>query len=176
MTEKLAFQKILMERRAIDRHEIFVSPQTVVMKGGGDEFLAGPGLTGEQDRAIGLGHFLNGVDHFPQAAVMPDDVVEIVNIRFAVAKVRHLVAQLQFFDLLQAESFQKLDVERFGKGQIIGVFIGTEMYRCRCYSPISGIWEIARLPCGPGRLKDAPFPGETGPRVSGSEKTCPEST
>ena len=57
-------------------------------------------------------NLFNGFENIAQTAVVPDDLLEIVDVRFAVAEIGHLVAQFEFFRLLDAELFEKLRVQR----------------------------------------------------------------
>ncbi len=57
MAEQLAFDEVLRQRPAIDRHERLIGPQALLVEGSGDEFLAGPGFAEDQHARMCRGHF-----------------------------------------------------------------------------------------------------------------------
>ena len=56
VAEKLAFEQILGNRRAIDGHKVAVLAQGLVMQGARHQFLAGAAFPGDQHRGGRIGH------------------------------------------------------------------------------------------------------------------------
>ena len=54
-------------------------PATGGVDGAGDQFLAGSGLPGDENRGVGLGDTIDLVERLQQGRALADDLVEVVN-------------------------------------------------------------------------------------------------
>ncbi len=78
VAEELGFEQFLGNRPAVDGDEHPVRPAAVVVKGPGDQLLAGAALAGDQHGAVGICDLLDHVEDTPQSRAGSDDVLEAV--------------------------------------------------------------------------------------------------
>src|SRR5450631_2013869 len=95
MAEDLAFEQLLGETTAVDRHELSVAPTRMFMKAARDEFLAGAGLAVDYDVSRSVGKVKDRaadlLDHRGSAKQRGLDADPILQL---VAERRHLEGQL----------------------------------------------------------------------------------
>ena len=77
VSEQLRLEQRFGNRGAVHLDERHLALRAVEVDGPRDHLLAGAGLAGDEDRALGLGHQLRGVDHLLHAAAAADDAVVI---------------------------------------------------------------------------------------------------
>ena len=63
VTEQLAFDQVLRQGAAVDRHQRHLRPQTLIVQRPGDQFFAGARLTDDEHGGIGRGHLGDEAAH-----------------------------------------------------------------------------------------------------------------
>ena len=98
MSEELAFQQRLCERRAVDHHKRFVAPGAVVVNRLGNELLPRPGFTEYEGRDVGPCHLLHECVDLLHPAVPADDVAESIDSADLVPQAPQLTVLLLLFE------------------------------------------------------------------------------
>src|SRR4029079_8937497 len=80
VAEQLGLEEVLLQRRAVDLHEVASRAQRVVVRRAGDELLVGTRFTPDQYLRIALRDLLDDREHRLQRAARADDPVEVVDV------------------------------------------------------------------------------------------------
>ncbi len=122
--EELRLEQVLLQRRAVHLHEVPRCPKRVVVRGAGDQLLAGARFPPDQDGRVALRDFLDDAQHGLQPAVRADDPVEVVDVPLRVPEVLHFVPEAAVLDGLVDLELHLLDLER-----LLHVVEGADLHR-----------------------------------------------
>src|SRR5262245_18145838 len=102
VAEQLAFQEPRRDGRAVELDESPVPPRTQIVKGAGDQLLAGARLPADEHGGARRCHSLDLLQHPAQSGALPNNLIEIVIPSNLLPKVEILLGQpvFQFGDLL----------------------------------------------------------------------------
>src|SRR5260370_40692733 len=95
VSEELAFEKAGWHRRAVHLDQISVSTGAELVNRSRNDFLAGAGLSGNQDSGIRARHGLHLVENGAQAAATPYDRVQERGIRAFWPAVRPFIGTME---------------------------------------------------------------------------------
>ena len=116
MSEQLAFEQMLGNRRAIDNDKRPPGARAVVVDRAGDDFLASAALAEQQDRAVAVGH---GPDHIEDCAHGRRNANDVFDAWLHPADLflqRHVfVTQFEEIRHFVYEKFHFGEIERFGQ-------------------------------------------------------------
>ncbi len=87
MAEELRLQQGLGDRAAVQRDEPMRSPSAVVVNRPRDDLLAGPGLSGDENRAVRAGHGLEQMKQLLHRPASSENTAELVALLELGAKV-----------------------------------------------------------------------------------------
>ena len=132
VAEHLRLEQRLGNGADVERDEAVRPPRAVVMNRAGDDFLAGPGLAGDQDRAVRAGHRLEHVKERLHRPALSEDAAESIALLELRAQVRVLRLQPPLLERLVKHVHQLVElkwlrneVRRAPLDRIHGVFHGA---------------------------------------------------
>ncbi len=124
MPEELAFQEVLRNGRAVHRDEGGFPARAAGVDGPGDQFLARPGLAGDEDGGFGVGHLAHHGEDPLHGAGGPHDAVELGAPGKLLLQQAVLLGEPLELEPLEHGDLQFFAVERLGE-----VVEGPELHR-----------------------------------------------
>src|SRR5947208_2712181 len=100
VAEQLRLEQVLRQRAAVQRHHRLVAAERMEMDRLRDEPLAGAGLAGEEDGAVGAADGFDHLEHGEHPLAAPDDVRELVRQAERALQQQVLLPELPVLDLL----------------------------------------------------------------------------
>src|SRR5438105_3018919 len=135
MTEQFRLEQVLRQGAAIDRYKRVMLAVAVKMQAARDQFLTGPAFALDQNRAVGVGDFVNQAVNELHLLARSNDVLKFVFILELFAEVNVLPQGRLIIESALHRHLQLVDLERLGH-----VIVSAHLHRFdrRFHRGISG--------------------------------------
>ena len=128
MTEELILEQALALTGTVERDVSVVHALGLVVQGTGDEFLAGPGLAGDQHRDHAWTDLLNRLDHLSHGCRVTDDALEAERGIDLALQTDIAVAKSDRLDRSVDQIPEDLQIERF-LDEVVGATLESRLGR-----------------------------------------------